>query len=894
MLLVGSTLFIRARGVFSVSRDGADCTPHSRKGQAVIAYLASHPDVPISRDRMVALLWSDRGEQQGRASLRQCLHVLHGLGDPDPLISADAHHLCIARDRVVWDYEALCGELAAGDSASLLRWLDADAPWFEGLDGLDEAFDEWLRHERMRRDDSLRQMVVQSAEAAMERGDFGLTSELCTRFADIDPASEQAAALGIRADAALGNRDGVRRRLAVLRAGLADEAGVEPSAEIVALARDCATNNADRVETPGLAAVMAPDLPAPLLIAPVEPSDRPARWRAALRPTAMAGLVAVLAALVMVLLWSDGRGQAAGTAPVVAVVPFKGLVPADEPMAEAIWDDTRRALSRNPQLLVLGRATMESAAARKLDPRDYRKRLDADFLVDGTVQRAGGEVRVAIGLVRTRDGVEIWTRRFTASADHAFHLQDTIATRIEGQLRSRFAGDKANRAEALATDARAYGAYRSARSLLNRRGAANSRAARLLLEEALQADPGFAPAWALLSIAEALSVAQGDSQDPARRQRARAHALKAIDLAPRLAEGHAALAFARGFDDPRAAASIERAVALDPGNAEAWMWLGNARNAQGRRQDAIKAYRRSVAIEPFWTPANLNLASTLFESGDAPGALAVAARLRGAGQAGLADLVEADIALSRGQIARSVRLCLPMARAPRDSRLRGYALSCAATALLALGEEAAAVRLSGRSPETLLGPDPQRLPGPQALARRFADPMHFWRDGEGSVRWARALAKAGRGDELLALYDRAFDTPAAFAAGLVPMVKVPAAVLLAPVLRARGRPAEASALLALAERALDADSRRGHPRSANERVLLAQLRAARGDRAGAIRYVEQAVAVGWVGEPLDARFSLVRDPGLAPLVGDPALQALQQRIDAHRARERAALASLKL
>ena len=128
-----------------------------------------------------------------------------------------------------------------------------------------------------------------------------------------------------------------------------------------------------------------------------------------------------------------------------------------------------------------------------------------------------------MGLVRTRDGVEIWTRSFTASSADAFRLQETIASRIEGELRSRFAGNAAHRADALVTDARAYGAYRSARSLLNRRGPGNARAARVLLEEALAADPGFAPAWALLSIAESLVLAQGTAATAELRRSAIVH-----------------------------------------------------------------------------------------------------------------------------------------------------------------------------------------------------------------------------------------------------------------------------------------------------------------------------------------------------------------------------------
>ena len=76
-----SPLFLRSKGLFAVrDAEGADLTPRRRKGCALLVYLAAHAGEDVSRERIAALLWSDRGEEQARGSLRQCLYELRGLG----------------------------------------------------------------------------------------------------------------------------------------------------------------------------------------------------------------------------------------------------------------------------------------------------------------------------------------------------------------------------------------------------------------------------------------------------------------------------------------------------------------------------------------------------------------------------------------------------------------------------------------------------------------------------------------------------------------------------------------------------------------------------------------------------------------------------------------------
>ena len=108
-----------------------------------------------------------------------------------------------------------------------------------------------------------------------------------------------------------------------------------------------------------------------------EGGERPKqRWRVDLRPAAMA-MVLLLMLGSAVGWWLLSPAKAAGPQ-MLAVLPFRALNPADANLVDAIWDDTRGAISRNPNLRVLGREAVKSLADKDLDPAGYRKRVGAD------------------------------------------------------------------------------------------------------------------------------------------------------------------------------------------------------------------------------------------------------------------------------------------------------------------------------------------------------------------------------------------------------------------------------------------------------------------------------------------------------------------------------------
>ncbi len=275
-------------------------------------------------------------------------------------------------------------------------------------------------------------------------------------------------------------------------------------------------------------------------------------------------------------------GKDAADRPVVAVLPFKSLDRRDESLVAGMWEDTRQAIGRNPQLLVLGPNTAEEIAEKG---SGTAKKL-ADYLVEASVRSIGDRIRVSANLVRTDDGAEIWNKSFDRKLDDVFALQSEIAGEIEGHIRGRLARRGGKQHEHIATSGEVYALYSDARAKIRKRQTGRYGEAHKQLEQVVRMDPNFAPGWATLAVVKGLGF---DSPTPT--SSGEANARRAIALAPNLAAGHAALGFALR-KGPAAEASLRRAIDLDPGDIEAIHWLANSMDPVGHREERLRLYSR--------------------------------------------------------------------------------------------------------------------------------------------------------------------------------------------------------------------------------------------------------------------------------------------------------------
>ena len=863
-------------GRFKLQGASANAVPiRSRKARALLAVLAVAG--PMSRDALADLLWSDRGAAQARGSLRQAVFEVQHLGGDADLLHVGRDDLAIRNDQLVTDIELIRDAAVAGDGVLLSAFLrDAGSGYLTDLDGIDGELDAWLRVQRAREPASTLSLATDIADNMIECGEHRTAMCLVEELLRLEPTDERAARAAMRIDHALGESAGVRRHYAALCAHLRDDYDVSPSRETVELYQQLTSNV---VAEPAYAE--RPDdgmAPAPVILQP----------NAALRWPVAVGMVALLALAIagFFLLLRPNPLSPPDSPVLVAVLQFEQQGKQDDFLAEGLWDDTRSALSRGGAVRVLGRATTAAAVGRKLLPDQFRRRFGVAYLLDGTVRQSGDRVRVAVSLTRTADGVGVWEDTFEARVGDPFAVQSAIANGIEGKLRGRLAPGGGHRPDQIATSPQVYALYSRARPLLRNRDRIGILRARALLRRAVALDPNFAPAWS--SLAAAIYLCRGGLAGGAEQSRAaRQAAVRALTLAPNLAEAQATLALIDGDNAAESESGMRRAVTLDPSYAEAWNWLGNSLASQARYSEAEQAYARAVALDPLWFIPAANMISVAHSAGDrraVPRLLSTLARAGADNQLLLS--LRAQERIVEADYSGAVRL-LQQADWPRTTPSQ-YSAPLWMDVLVRLGEADAAVRRLGGA--QWYGPliRGERLPPRMAEGKKIA-PADIWQDIELSEIASRAMVSLGHGGELVRTYRAAFQNADEFINRIGhgdQMVYL--APILAAALRQQGSASEADYLLAAA--ALTAENgARNAPRSAESAARLAYVRAAQGRNEDGLRQLDAAVSRGWLPDGRLQALDFAREPAFAALRSDPRLIMLRKRVLDHIARERAEL-----
>jgi len=179
------------------SRTGQEIQFRSRKALALLCCFAVASDRTLTRERAMELLWGSRGEEQARASLRQVLHEIRSspVGDIDA-IEIGRHHLAARPGGLRTDVDEMIALARANDLAALAhRMADCAERLFEGLDGIDPEFDDWLRVERERQLLRLNQAVMAACGAEIG-GDKDACRAIVSALQRLNPCDEAITRLG--------------------------------------------------------------------------------------------------------------------------------------------------------------------------------------------------------------------------------------------------------------------------------------------------------------------------------------------------------------------------------------------------------------------------------------------------------------------------------------------------------------------------------------------------------------------------------------------------------------------------------------------------------------------------------------------------------------------------
>ena len=472
--------------------------------------------------------------------------------------------------------------------------------------------------------------------------------------------------------------------------------------------------------------------------------EQRARVRLDRRLVAIAGSLLLLAAIAGAWWMFDATRPTGPTT--LAVLPFRALNASDANLVDGIWDDTRGALGRNPNLRVIGRESMQTLAGMQLVPADYRRKTGADYLLDGSVEHVGDRVQMKLSLTRTKDGAEVWSDRLGGKLDDVFAFQQRIANEVEGRIRGRVAPGGGATAKNIATSGDVYAIYADARARLRARDP-DAHPVVPLLKKAVALDPNYAPAWADLGEAVQLRAIGSGRQG---REEALGYVRRALTLAPNLAHAYAVAGFVAGCGR-ESEVNFRKAIALDPSDAEAWMWLGNCLTGENRLNDALAAYARAVQIEPLWFTSMYNKMDTLAGLANQRGLAAEVRRAEATGDPLLTLRAWQHFGSLTGRVADAVRSGIEIHRRFPDQERKGDM----AQPLMTIGfiDE---IRVMFDLPAAEAGPYRGVPFSREELRKRYPNAVDFWRDDDTPLINGRLLSRQGRLGEWVGWYKAAF------------------------------------------------------------------------------------------------------------------------------------------
>jgi TolB-like protein/DNA-binding SARP family transcriptional activator len=624
-------------GRFGLKLDsGERVSVSSKKGCALLAYLAMQPEYAASREQLATLLWGDRSDELARQNLRQCLFSLRRELPPGV-----ANRLRLETDSVGLSAPGLsvdAREFAAlsesSDSDSLARACDLYlGPFLSGISVESEAFNEWVGAERARLESAAARTFISCAQHADLAGHGSRAVATAERLVAVDPLREDWQRIALHICARHQGRDAAlvqaERMVALIRAELG--VGVEPATRAliddirsgaIAPLSPGAIADAGRI---GLAGDDRADDAGPKPTAP-------ARWYrhlAAAVPTMAAVALFVAGAWIISQnslisqpgvpstkfgsertgdsSWNHPAGDASALAArgvtAIMVWPFtnfSGRDDADQHLADGITDDLTGNLSRFPGLRVISRMTAFTYRGRNVDAATIGSDLGVRYVVEGSVRSIGNVLRINVELIDAATRLEVWGDHFERDEANRSKVQDEIVARLARELQVGVASAQSRRTGRERAGEPEVAELVAKGMMAQFRGpqASNLNEARAYYQGALKREPELVPALIGIAVPDIM--------------------------------GSINYIFDSGPSLKRAATFLRRAEQLDPDSPGVHYWTGIMQKARGQFESALRSLYRTLELNPSYTGAYAQTASVLTEMGrnaEAMDPLAYAMRL---------------------------------------------------------------------------------------------------------------------------------------------------------------------------------------------------------------------------------------------------------------------------
>jgi TolB-like protein/Flp pilus assembly protein TadD len=535
----------------------------TRKAEALLAYLATFPGLAHRRDKLVSLLWGERGDTQARHNLAQTILVIRkALGN-------EARSALVSSGQSVYVEPSFINvDVEAFETLAAKQTPDSEAAAIElyrgtFLDGIsvrEQAFEDWLRGAR----DRLNSIACNTLERILERriaaGDDEHAIEAARRLIELDPFLERAHRSLMRSYHHAGHETAALHQYQVCAGILRDELGIEPDAETKALY--------------------------------IAISKERMKSQNQLDATGEA-------------VTAQSSVQSSLDKPSIAILPFENLSgDADqEYIADGMTEDITTSLSRFRSLFVIARSSTFAYKGKFPDVREVACDLGVRYVLEGSVRNAGNRVRISAQLIDATSGNHLWANYFDGNLDDVFDLQDQITEQIVVAVEPEIHTHERERAGRKPPDSLgAWELMQRGLSHFYRVNKTDRAEAIRIFKKVVALNPEFAAAHAHLAYALSASGMLGYAEDMAQGVAAvRAAAEKAVSLDPNEPMGHYALGRAHivAGEIEMAIGEMQNAISINPNFPRGHYGLGFAYHfGAGQAEQALPYYDTALRLSP--------------------------------------------------------------------------------------------------------------------------------------------------------------------------------------------------------------------------------------------------------------------------------------------------------
>jgi len=290
----------------------------------------------------------------------------------------------------------------------------------------------------------------------------------------------------------------------------------------------------------------------------------------------------------------------------IAVLPFDNMSddPNQEYFSDGIAEDIITDLSQLKDLAVIARNSSFSYKGTSTKVQDIGTDLGAKYLLEGSVRKAGNQIRITVQLVDTGNGHHLWAERFDRELTDVFAVQDEITEKIVSALSIQLSGDEQQQLAHNATNSfEAYDLFLQGQGFRSFSKEDLAQAA-ATFEKVINLDPSFARAYGALAVVLNRQVIVGYSDSPEKlKNRALELAQKAVSIYPHSPQVQWALGYVYMYRQQfgKAVEALEHAVSLSPSYADGYALLALIKNNLGQADDAIRLLEKGMELNPHYS-----------------------------------------------------------------------------------------------------------------------------------------------------------------------------------------------------------------------------------------------------------------------------------------------------